>query len=65
MEFVPSQHTPKNTMLRAVRRGEDHEAAFEQYLSLRAALGGAGIRLEAALPSSHRARLVALEAVTD
>jgi hypothetical protein len=59
MEFVPTEHTPKNTLLRCVRRGADAvaEAALDEYVALRAALGGAGIRLEELLPAEHRARL--------
>ena len=49
MEFVPSEHTPKNTLLRAVRRGAPDQDALQQYMELRRAVGGAGIKLEALL----------------
>ncbi len=57
MEFVPSKHTPKNTMLRAIRSDVDRDAAFDEYLALRSTLGGAGIKLESILPSAHGERL--------
>jgi SAM-dependent methyltransferase len=46
MEFVPSEHTPKNTLLRAMRRGGPSPEAWREYVELRQALGGPGIRLE-------------------
>ena len=49
MEFVPSRHTPKNTLLRAVRQGQGDDDALQQYAELRQATGGAGIKLERAL----------------
>jgi len=49
MEFVPSEHTPKNTLLRAVRRDAPDPDALRQYSELRQAVGGAGIKLEALL----------------
>ncbi|MFN8825115.1 MAG: class I SAM-dependent methyltransferase [Planctomycetota bacterium] len=45
VEFVPSQHTPKNTLIRAMRRGGPDEDAARQYTALRDATGGAGISL--------------------
>ena len=57
VEFVPSSHTPKNTMLRAQRTGGGGPACFRDYLSLRATLGGARIRLESLLPEPHRTHL--------
>lgn len=49
MEFVPSEHTRKNTLIRAIRRGGGHDdaaaAARAQYEALREATGGVGIRL--------------------
>ena len=51
VEFVPSQHTPKNTLIRAMRRGAPDEAAARQYVELRDATGGAGISLARALAS--------------
>ena len=56
MEFVPSEHTPKNTLLRAMRDAADVRA-FDEYLALRRAIGGVGIRLEEILPAPHRAAL--------
>ncbi len=49
VEFVPSQHTPKNTLIRAMRRGSRDEDALARYRALRDATGGAGIGLERAL----------------
>lgn len=57
IEFVPSSHTPKNTMIRGNRRSEGSPELFRDYLALRDALGGARIRLEAILPEPHRAHL--------
>ena len=45
VEFVPSQHTPKNTLIRAMRRGVPDEQAMRQYVELCQATGGAGISL--------------------
>ncbi len=45
MEFVPSEHTRKNTLIRAVRRGPVDGAARADYEALRDATGGIGIRL--------------------
>ncbi len=55
LEFVPSEHTPKNTLLRAMDRGRPDPAAIAEYEALRDATGGAGIRLEAALADRLRA----------
>jgi hypothetical protein len=57
MEFVPSAHTPKNTLLRAHRRGNYLRDALVEYARLRASTGGQGVRLEELLPDEHRARL--------
>jgi hypothetical protein len=57
MEFVPSTHTPKNTLLRATRRGNYRRESLVEYVELRRATGGAGIALEDSLPEDHRARL--------
>jgi protein-L-isoaspartate O-methyltransferase len=43
MEFVPAEHTRKNTLIRAMRRGEPGSRAA--YEALRDATGGVGIRL--------------------
>ncbi len=57
MEFVPSTHTPKNTLLRARRDdGEDRSRARADYQELKAALGGASIRAEALMPTTQAAR---------
>ena len=54
MEFVPSEHTPKNTLLRALRgTGQIDPRALEQYVRLRRTLGGVGIHLEQILPGPH------------
>jgi len=45
VEFVASSHTPKNTLLRAVRTGTADPRARARYAALRDALGGADIRL--------------------
>jgi hypothetical protein len=49
VEFVPSRHTPKNTLIRAMRRGEPDQEAARQYEELREATGGAGISLAGAI----------------
>lgn len=45
LELVPTEHTPKNTLLRAMFRGTLDDAALQQYHSLRESTGGAGIAL--------------------
>lgn len=50
VEFVPSEHTPKNTLIRAMRRGEFDPDALAEYVELRGATGGQGIKLEAQAP---------------
>jgi SAM-dependent methyltransferase len=57
IEFVPSSHTPKNTMIRANRRSEGSPELFREYVALRDAIGGARIRLEVILPEPHRTHL--------
>ncbi len=57
LEFVPSEHTPKNTLIRALRRGNYLIEALREYRALRDATGGAAIALEEMLPEEHRARL--------
>ncbi len=49
-EFVPSEHTPKNRLLLAVRRGSYLLAAQQEYEALKASLGGVAITLEQLLP---------------
>jgi SAM-dependent methyltransferase len=51
MEFVPSEHTPKNTLLRARRRRGPDRAALAEYVALKRATGGASIALEGILPA--------------
>jgi SAM-dependent methyltransferase len=45
-EFVPSDHTPKNRLLLAERRGNFLAAAAEEYRALKTALGDQTIKLE-------------------
>jgi hypothetical protein len=45
IELVPTEHTPKNLLLRAMRRGTRDLAARDEYESLRASTGGEGIAL--------------------
>jgi len=54
MELVPAEHTRKNTLIRAIKRGAaaaDARAARAAYEALRVATGGAGITLAARLGS--------------
>jgi SAM-dependent methyltransferase len=62
LEFVPTTHTAKNTMLRAVRRTGPNAEAFSEYLALRESLDAHGLRLEAVLPEPYRTQLRAAEA---
>jgi hypothetical protein len=45
-EFVPSQHSPKNRLITAVRRGNFHTPSQVGYDDLKNNLGGQGIALE-------------------
>lgn len=54
LEFVASSHTPKNTLIRATRRGEADPRAMSEYVALRDATGGVGIKLEGLMPSELR-----------
>ena len=45
IEFVPAEHTRKNTLIRAVRRGEPDPCARAAYEALRDATGGVDIKL--------------------
>jgi SAM-dependent methyltransferase len=45
-EFVPSQHSPKNRLLTAARRGNFHTESQKEYAALKASLGDTGIFLE-------------------
>jgi hypothetical protein len=44
-EFVPSNHTPKNRLIVATRRGNYQESALREYVELKKTLG-AGIGLD-------------------
>jgi SAM-dependent methyltransferase len=63
MEFVPSEHTAKNTLLRARRRGRPSRGALAEYVALKRASGGAGIVLESLLPEPAGGLMRALEAL--
>jgi SAM-dependent methyltransferase len=58
-EFVASEHTPKNRLLLAIRRGSFLESAWAEYQALQQSLGGVRISLENLLPSwdDYRASL--------
>lgn len=45
MEFIASEHTKKNTLLRAIHRGASDPAARAEYEALVAATGGCGLAL--------------------
>ncbi len=45
MEFVDGNHTAKNTLIRALRVGDENPAARAEYRSLVEATGGEGIAL--------------------
>jgi SAM-dependent methyltransferase len=45
MEFIAAEHTKKNTLIRALRRGEPDPSARAEYDALVAATGGIGISL--------------------
>jgi SAM-dependent methyltransferase len=49
MEFVPSEHTRKNTLIRAIKRAGGDPGARAAYEALRVGTGGAGIALAARL----------------
>jgi len=61
VEFVPSEHTPKNTMIRATRVDGGCPGAFGEYLALRRSLGDPRLHLERAMPPRHQAHLRAAE----
>ena len=50
-EFVPSEHTPKNKLISAERRGSYHKDALQEYLDLAGSLGQVSIKLERLLPA--------------
>ncbi|HQP37619.1 MAG TPA: hypothetical protein PLI95_20685, partial [Polyangiaceae bacterium] len=62
IEFVPTAHTPKNTLLRAVRSDPATPASFAEYLAMRRLAGDVRLRLERILPSPFRERLASEEA---
>ena len=51
MEFIAAEHTKKNTLLRAIRRGAPDPAARAEYDALVAATGGRGLTLAERLSS--------------
>lgn len=52
MEFVPAEHTRKNTLIRAIRVGDPDPRALAVYRALRDATGGVDIALARRLRSS-------------
>ncbi len=46
IEFIGAEHTRKNTLIRAMRRAEQDDAARREYQTLVRATGGVGLRLE-------------------
>jgi SAM-dependent methyltransferase len=56
IEFVPAEHTRKNTLIRAVKRSAGDADALAGYEALRTATGGAGIALAARLAGVSRER---------
>ena len=64
LEFVPSEHTPKNTLIRAMRRADRDLGAATAYRQLREASGGAALKLEEALPTTMRAWLLSDQRAT-
>lgn len=52
LEFVASSHTPKNTLIRAIRQSDANPSALAEYLALREATGGVGIKLEGLIRNS-------------
>jgi SAM-dependent methyltransferase len=55
MEFVPSEHTAKNTLIRAIKRPSGDAGARADYEALRVATGGAGIALAGRLAAPGQA----------
>jgi hypothetical protein len=49
IEFIGSEHTRKNTLIRAMRRTDGDDAARREYETLVRATGGVGLRLETRL----------------
>ena len=52
-EFVPSEHTPKNRLIRAVRRGRYLVSAQKEYADMRHTFGDVGITLEGLLKTQE------------
>ena len=46
IEFIGSEHTKKNTLIRAMKRADSDDAARREYETLVRATGGIGLRLE-------------------
>jgi len=61
LEFVPSAHTPKNTMIRANLRRQPCAQEFLDYLALRESIGGVRLALERILPEPYRSQLLQAE----
>lgn len=57
-EFVPSNHTPKNTMIRAQRTDDVNPERMLDYLRVRSQFGGESIHLEELLPPALRKNLI-------
>ncbi len=56
-EFVASEHTPKNRLILATRRGNYLRAAEQEYASLKTALGEPLLKLEALLKNAGESHL--------
>ena len=57
VEFVPTEHTAKNTLIRAMRRGDIDDSAMDRYFALRDAMCAAHLELERTLPPELAQRL--------
>jgi hypothetical protein len=60
-EFVEAMHTPKNTLIRAIKRTSANAAAAQRYRALRQATGGVGIGLETRLLNEQSLAALAVE----
>jgi hypothetical protein len=54
LEFVATSHTPKNTLIRAMRRGDHDETAWAAFASLKEATGNVTLALERRLRPDGR-----------
>jgi len=54
VEFIAAEHTPKNTLIRAMMRHDPEPAALDRYVALRQAIGDVRIALEGQMPTSLR-----------